>query len=133
MDPEKKKSIKYYVSKKWTELKSKNDILNQWFLINGETVFSFMFWVHLQSIAEFKVQQKPLILEILKKKCVSVKFWSRSCLYLSNYKLYISSGSFCHPCCERLCFYVINNYFNSIGKSFIVNGRKFTKSWFNVL
>ena len=65
---------------------------------------------------------------MLKKKCVTVKFWSRSCFHLSNYNfdrnLYISSDSFCYSCRKRLCFHVINNYFNSLGNSFIVNDRK---------
>ena len=32
----------------------------------------------------------------------------------------VSSISFCNACQYRICFYVINNYFNSIDRSFIV-------------
>lgn len=44
MNPERRNLINIIrIKNKWTERKSKNDILNQWLLINGETVFHSCF------------------------------------------------------------------------------------------
>ena len=138
MDPERKNLLNIIrIKNKWTEWKSKNDILKQRFLINDEIVFHSCFGCIYKVLQNSTYRKKSLILEILKKKCVRLKFWSRSCLDLTNYNfdrnLYTSSDLFCYSCRERLCFHVINNYFNSIVQSFIVNDRKITKPWFNVL
>ena len=62
---------------------------------------------------------------MLEKKCLGVRFFSRSCSEQTNHDLdrnfYVSPSSFCRVCQERLLFHAINKYFNSIDKSLIVN------------
>ena len=44
IDPERKNLLNIIrIKNKWTEWESKNDILKQWFLINGEIVFHSYF------------------------------------------------------------------------------------------
>ena len=106
-----------------TEWKAKND-LGQWFLTDGEIIFHSCFGCIYQVLQNSTYRKNLPILKVLKKKCVTVDFWSRSCLDLSNYNfdrnLYIYSGSFCYFCQEYLCFHVIHNYFNFIDRSFIL-------------
>ena len=106
-----------------TDWKAKND-LGKWFLTNGEIIFHSCFGCIYQVLQNSTYRKNLPILKVLKKKCVTVGFWSRSCLDLSNYNfdrnLYIYSGSLCHSCQEYLYFHVINNYFNFIDRSFTV-------------
>ena len=72
----------------------------------------------------WRYRKTPLILAMLKKGAFVlglsqdpawkklIKNWIGNC---------VSSSSFCCTCYEHLVFYVINKYFNSIDKSFIVN------------
>ena len=66
-----------------TEWKAKND-LGLWFRTDGEIIFhSCLGYIH-QVLQNSTYRKNSLILEVLKKKCVAVEFWSRSCLNLSS-------------------------------------------------
>ena len=108
-----------------TELKSKDGIQKQLFLIDGEIVFHPCFDCVYKALQISSYRNNALILAMPEKNCLGVTFISRSCLEETNYELnrslYISPSSFCSTCQERLVFYVINKYFKSTDKSFIVN------------
>ena len=108
-----------------TKWKSKDDIRKQWFLIDRKIVFHSCFDCVYKTLQISSYRKKQLILEMLRKKCLGVRLISRSCLEETNHELdrnlYVCPSSFCRMCQERLAFHVINKYFNSIDKSFIVN------------
>ena len=108
-----------------TELKSKDGIQKQLFLIDGEIVFHPCFDCVYKALQISSYRNNALILAMPEKNCLGVTFISTSCLEETNYELnrslYISPSSFCSTCQERLVSYVINKYFKSTDKSFIVN------------
>ena len=59
---------------KWTEWKSKGDILNQWFLIYGEIVFHSCFGYIYKVLKNSMYRKKPLILNILRKSALALNF-----------------------------------------------------------
>ena len=129
MDPERKNLLSIIRTReKRKEWKSKNNLLEQWFHINGEMIFHSCFKCVYKALQNSVYRKKLLFLQILRKRCQSIKFWSKSCLENVNLCFdkieQVSSVSFCYACQYRLCFYIINNYFNSIDKSFIVKWYK---------
>ena len=103
MDPERSNVLNIIRSNDMrTEWKSKDDIRKQWFLVDREIVFHSCFDCVWKALQISSYRQNPLILAMLEKKCLSVRFISRSCLEETNYELdrnlYVFPSLFCRTC-----------------------------------
>ena len=70
-----------------TERKSNDDIPKQWFLIDSEIVFNSCFDCVYKALQISSYRKNALILAMLEKKCLGVRFISRSCLEETNQEL----------------------------------------------
>ena len=121
MDPERSDLLNIIRIKDMrTEWKSKDGMRKQWFLIDSEIVFNSCFDCVYKALQISSYRKNALILAMLEKKCLGVRFISRSCLEETNHELnrnfHVSPSTFYRMCQERLVFHVINKYFNSINR-----------------